>query len=593
MHALEQWLAGSAAILWRGLIPRVPPEGVRLLARALFSRSWRRFEEHTRRPAVIQAERLHELVLHQRDTAFGREHGYARVRGVRDFQRQVPVRAYDALEPYLQRMTRGEQNVLVPEPVRYFARTSGTTGAAKYIPVTDRFLEEFRTGRRVWLRQVAQAFPDLVRGTILTMHSPRIEGRTEAGIPYGSITVAAGKLDQGGSGLDGGATGRANLLGPLQRIPMGIFHLEDFDTKYYVLLRVAVATEVSLMAAINPSTLVLMCRKLTEFAPRLIEACEHGGLGEGWELPGPLAAELEQRLGPAPAAADRLRASLSAHGRVRPIDVWPRLSGLLCWKGGSAPFYLRQFPEWFGGLRVMDYGYAATEGNFSVTMGPEGEAGVLAVGGHFLEFLPEEADPARASEALTAEALEVGKRYRVLVTGAHGLARYDIQDVVEVVGRHHATPQVVFRHKAGNMVSFTGEKIGESHVVQAVSEAQERTGHRLQGFCVTVRLDAERPRYVFAVEPAGPLGEPEARRLLEACEQGLRRANIEYQAKRASQRLGPPLLAVIAPGAFERWRQARIREGAPDAHVKVPHLAADPGVLERLGVARVVEGAEA
>jgi len=578
----DQLLAGSAVLLWRGLVQRTPPEAVRLLGQALFSKSWSRFEEHTRRPREIQTERLLDMVRSQQDTAFGREHGFAGIRDVRAYQRQVPVRRYEELEPYIQRMTRGEENVLVKEKVYFFGRTSGTTGAAKFIPVTRRYLEEVRVSRRVWMRQVSQAFPSLVRGTILTMHSPRIEGRTEAGIPFGSITVAMGGVDQG-------TTGRIGLLAPLQSIPMEIFHLEDFQAKYYTLLRMAAITDISLMAAINPSTLILMCRKLTEFAPRIIEDCERGGLDRSWELPPGLRAALERRLRPAPAAADRLRASLAAHGRVRPIDLWPNLCGLLCWKGGSAPFYLRQFPEWFGGLKVMDYGFTASEGNFTVVLGPEGAAGVLAVGSHFLEFVPEGEDPARVPEALTAEGLEQGKRYRILITGSHGLYRYDINDVIEVVGRYRNTPQVVFCHKGGNMLSYTGEKIGESHVVQAVSAAQERTGVALAGFCVSVRLDAENPRYVFYVEPTAPLADPPARALLEACEQELRRANIEYQAKRASLRLGAPALALLPAGAFERWRLARIQAGAFDAHVKVPHLAADPSALERLGPARWVE----
>ncbi len=579
----DEWLAGGALRLVRGVAKRTPPEVVRLLGQALFSKSWGRFEEQTRRPLEVQRERLLDMLGSQRDTAFGREHGFAGISSVREYQRRVPVRGYEELEPYILRMAQGEPHVLLREPVPFFARTSGTTGAAKLIPVTRRYLEEVRVGRRVWMRQVCQAFPGLVRGAILTMQSPRVEGRTAGGTPYGSVTLAYG------GGLEGERRARARVLKRLERIPVEIFHLEDFQSKYYTLLRMAAVTDISLMATINPSTLILLCRKLTEFAPRLIEDCERGTLSSDLALPAELRADLARRLRPDRAAADRLRASLAAHGRVRPIDLWPNLCGLLCWKGGAAPFYLRQFPAWFGELGVMDYGYTASEGSFSVVLSPEGSAGALAVGSHFLEFVPEDEDPARAPEALTAEALEVGKRYRILVTGSHGLYRYDIRDVIEVVGHHHATPLVTFQHKAGNMISYTGEKIGESHVVQAVSEAQERTGVALAGFCVGVRLDADNPRYVFAVEPAMPLGEREARALLDACEQGLQRANVEYQAKRASLRLGPPALVLVPPGAFERWRKERLAQGAFDAHVKLPHLAGDPAVLERLGEERLVE----
>lgn len=581
MALLEQMLAASILVLWRQVIPRIPPDVIRMLARALFSKSWARFEKVTADPRLAQHGRLMEIVGRNRDTAFGREHGFGEIRSIEDFQRRVPILGYDELGLYIQRMMRGERDVLVSDPVKYFARTSGTTGAAKYIPVTERYLEEFRSGRRVWSRQVAQVFPGLVRGTLLTMHSPKIEGKTEAGIPYGSITVAMGAIDQG-------TTGSLPLLKPFQRIPMRIFFIEDFNTKYYVLLRTALVTNISMMAAINPSTLILMCRKLTEFAPSLIEDCERGGLRSDLEIEPELRAQLQGRLRPAPDAAARLRASLAAHGRVRPIDIWPNLCGLMSWKGGSAPFYLRQFPEWFGQLPVMDYGYAATEGSFSIVMSAEGSKGVAAVMGHFLEFIPEDQAEASDPDVLTIDQLEEGRRYFVLVTGSHGLYRYFINDVIEVVGFYKNTPEIVFCHKGGNMISYTGEKIGESHVVTAVSEAQEETGIHLDGFCVTVRLDSANPRYIFAVEPSQTQEEGSLIELLEACERGLRRANIEYAAKRESLRLDDPGLVVVSPGSFERLRQARLAAGAFDSHLKVPHLEPDPAVIEKLGVLRAV-----
>ncbi|MBW2702639.1 MAG: GH3 auxin-responsive promoter family protein [Deltaproteobacteria bacterium] len=582
MNLLDQALAAAVLVTWRSIIPRIPPDVVRVLARTLFSKSWGRFQRATAQPAEAQKSRLLEIIDRNRDTVFGREHGFGDIRSIADFRSRVPIMRYEDLEPYIKRMMRGEKNVLLADEVKFFARTSGTTGAAKYIPVTQTYLEEYRAGRRIWLRQVAQVFPGLVRGTLLTMHSPKIEGRTESGIPFGSITVAMGASDQGGQ------TGRLPLLSPLQKIPMRIFFLEDFETKYYALLRTAVETDIAMMAAINPSTLILMCQKLTEFAPAIIEDCEKGSIRSDLDLGQELRAELESRFKPAPEIAQRLRASLAAHGRVRPIDIWPNLCGLLSWKGGSAPFYLRQFPEWFGQLPVMDYGYAATEGSFSIVMSAEGSKGVANVMGHFLEFIPEERRHESAPPVLNLDELEIGKRYYVLITGSHGLMRYDINDVVEVVGRYKNTPEIVFCHKGGNMISYTGEKIGESHVVMAVSGAQEQCDIDLNGFLVTVRTDSATPRYIFAVEPSSGANEADLRALLHACEAGLRDANIEYAAKRDSNRLADPWLQVVSTGAFERTRKARIDAGAFDSHVKVPHLAQDPGEVAKMGIERTV-----
>jgi hypothetical protein len=577
--AIKRFFFGIGLFLGKAFIWLLPPPVIRFLARLLFSKSWRRLKNATANPRATQQNNLLKVVRRNQDTEFGKKYDFASIESIEDFQARVPICTYDDLEPYILRMTKGERNVLVSDPAFYFAQTSGTTGRAKFIPVTEPYLEEFRTGRRIWLRQVAQEFPTIIRGTIITMQSPQIEGKTEAGIPYGSITTSI-------------ALGRQtlqNLIEPFLKIPTCVFEIQDFNTKYYVLLRLAVATRISLMGTINPSTLMMMCQKLTEFGPDLIRDCENGTLREDIQLAPEMHKPIMKRIKKNPRAAARIRESLEKHGRVRPVDVFPKLCGLLCWKGGNAPFYLRQFPEWFEDLKVMDYGFAASEGNFSIIMSAEGSHGVTSIMGHFFEFIPEDRRQDERPPVLTVDQLEVGKRYFILVTGSHGLYRYDMNDVVEVTGFYRKTPEIVFVHKGGNMISYSGEKIGESHVIQAVSRAQEAAQVEINGFCVTVRLDAENPRYVFAIEPASQTDDQQLISLLAACERNLQEANIEYQAKRKSMRLGEPMLALVQPGAFERWRKVRVEAGAFDAHLKLPHLSQDPSVLERLGVQRYLE----
>jgi len=565
------------------LLPLIPAGIVKALARLLFSKSWAKFEESTQNPRAAQSAKLLAIVRRNQNTEYGKKHDFTSIRSIEDFQKQVPIVTYDDLEPYLLRMTKGERDLLVAGQTRFFARTSGTSGPAKFIPVNEMYLEEFRSARRVWYRQVAQQFPKMVRGTLLTMHSPHIEGKTEGGIPYGSITISTGMVN-----LDKKKKPKGNpeAWEHFQKIPMSIFHIEDIDTKYYVLLRFAVISSISLMSAINPSTLMLMCTKLTEFAEDLIKDCEQGTLKQDLAIDTVTRDRYQKRLAKNRRAAARIRASLEKHGRVRPIDIWPKLCGLICWKGGSAPFYLRQFPEWFGDLPAMDYGFAATEGSFSVVLGTEGSKGVAAVTGHFLEFIPEERRDEDSPPVLTAEQLEQGKRYYILVTGSHGLYRYDMNDIIEVVGFYHKTPEIVFRHKGGNMISYTGEKIAESHVVEAVAYAQESVDLALNGFCVSVQLEQDKPSYVFAIEPSEEQSDEKLQIFLHACEEGLQKANIEYQAKRKSQRIDEPVLALVRPAAFQDYRQQQLADGAFDAHVKTPHLKADPAFLDELGILR-------
>lgn len=545
----------------------------------IFSRSWKQFAHAIDHPREVQVARLLAIVGRARETEFGKAHGFSDIRSLDAYRSRVPIRGYDGFEPYLTRMVRGEPGVLIPDRPYYFGRSSGTTGTPKYIPVTPLYVSEYRRPRRVWARQVMQAFPGLVRGKILTIHSPRIEGTTPAGVPYGSVTV----------GLQGerrvARAGRGHPV--MEPSPMGVFLLEDFELKYYVMLRLAAQESVSLAAAVNPSTLVLFARKLDELSDRLVKDLRAGTLTGLERLPEPVKSEVARVLRSDPKAADRIEGSRRMHGRVIATDLWPNIAGLLCWKGGSAPFYLEQLRELYPERRIMDYGYLATEGGMSIPLSPEGAAGPVAVSGHVLEFVPEEEADA-GGRALLADELEVGRRYRVLITGCHGLYRYDINDVVECVGHLSRTAEIRFVHKGGNMLSITGEKVGEAHVVEAAKQAEQATGLRLAGLSVTVELD-DPPRYLFAVEPSASPTEGDLRRLRAALERALRSVNMEYDAKRSSMRLGPPGLVILEEGAFDRYRAARVQAGAPDSHVKPPHLTKDARLFEQMGVAGRLE----
>ncbi len=112
------------------------------------ARQMRRFLSAHEQTSRVQDALLGELIAHHARTAFGRDHSFARIRDYADFKAAVPVRSYDQLRPYTQRVFEGDTSALLPvgERVLMFSRTSGTTGEPKHIPVTQRFLNEMRRG---------------------------------------------------------------------------------------------------------------------------------------------------------------------------------------------------------------------------------------------------------------------------------------------------------------------------------------------------------------------------------------------------------------------------------------------------------------
>src|SRR5207237_4103644 len=103
------------------------------------------FNAACRRPREVQESLLRRILAEQADTAFDRDHHFRDVRTVADFRRHLPVAPYDYFEPYLARVRRGEIDALLSDQrVVMFALTSGTTSARKTIPITPRYLADFR-----------------------------------------------------------------------------------------------------------------------------------------------------------------------------------------------------------------------------------------------------------------------------------------------------------------------------------------------------------------------------------------------------------------------------------------------------------------
>ncbi len=553
------------SILWKKILPRIPVEVVPLLGQLLFIRSWGKFDDAVKDPEKFQRDKIREILEKNRDTEFGKRYGFSDIKSAEEYREKVGIQTYDSLEPYIEKIKNGEKNILTSEEVIFFGRTSGTTGAAKFIPVTKSFLSEYKLPRRAWMRQVITEMPGLVYGRLLTIHSPKIEGRTKGGIPYGSITVAMGADNLG-----------LSIARGFHEIPMEVFFLEDFDAKYYYILRFALEMEISVIAAINPSTILLFVKKLTEYSGRLIRDLRNGDIDPDFKADRVIRQRLVKQLKPNIAMAEKVEKSLDKHGFVKPTEIWERLCGLMCWKGGFGSYYISQFEQYFQNLPIMDYGYAATEGNFAIPVSAKRNDNVLIPYGHFLEFISES-----DKKPYFMWELKSGEKYKVVITASNGLYRYDINDIVEVTDFYDRTPCIRFLHKGGNVISVTGEKVTESHIISVLSRLISRTGILLSGFTVTVSL-GDTPSYVLAVEPQLPLGSEQKEIIVREFDTLLREANIEYDAKRKSQRLGRPELIVLKRGFFERYRSDQIARGAPDAHLKPPHLTIRKEIVELL-----------
>lgn len=96
----------------------------------------KKIDQWANRPVETQEKVFQELIQSAKNTQFGKDHHFQEIISHSDFVKNVPIRDYEALKPYIERVVSGEENVLWQGKPIYFAKTSGTTSGAKYIPIT-------------------------------------------------------------------------------------------------------------------------------------------------------------------------------------------------------------------------------------------------------------------------------------------------------------------------------------------------------------------------------------------------------------------------------------------------------------------------
>jgi hypothetical protein len=551
---LPIWRRGCGAL--EPLAPQVAYRANRaMLGRALFT-DLDRFERAVADPAAARRRYLAKALDCVRGTAFARDHGLTPSDTIASYLEKVPVRDYDALAAYVRRIVDGEADVLAPGRPQTFAKTSGSTGRTKLIPYW--WLGEWADSmcRQLLIWQVIQKLPAVGVRPVLYVRSSSPDERTAQGIPIGNRKP---------SSFAGGRWFR-------DAVPAPFFFIEDLDLRHHAVLRLAAQGDVGAIAVANPSTLVLLAKKLAELAEPLAAELESGGFSRLGELPACLQGHMRRSLRRAPEAAARLRAARGG-GPGLATELWPGLTVLIGWLGGNAGLYRTQLSQQYPGVPCWDPGYDATEAYFALPLDAETPAGVCNVWSSIVEFLPPD-DP--GGQPRFAEDLEVGGRYRVVVTNAvNGLFRYDMADLAECVGYFRKTACIRFIGRGRDTISFTGEKLTQPQIVAALGPTQGRAGRHLE-YCVVAGEFADPARLLWGVECDPPPNEAERGQLSRLFDAALCEVNAEYEAKRRSGRLDAPRVVLLRRGTAERLYRERSASGAQEGRIKLPTVVESP-----------------
>ena len=533
----------------------------------------RSFTRRLPQAQATQARFLQTLLKEQTGTALGEALGLGHVTTLGEFRQRVPRWSYDGYAPYFERAAAGETNVVSPRPVQVFNMSSGSTGSRKLVPITQRVRQT-----RAYANQVAmgyafeQARSKPVGQLLLTTLIAPL-GQTEGDITYGHVS---------GNQL---RTTPPFVFDRLFVQPYNALLVSDTAARNYVCLLFGLRQErLTYVAANFPLIMLQLCAYLERFGPALVEDIARGTISQDMALEPGLRRSLESRLSPRPQRAKQLQQLLNTHGRLLPRHVWPDLVFLITARGGPSDFYFERFDEYFGQTPIFGGTYSASEAVFGSYHQLDSDGAILALKTNFFEFIAPDQWEQKNPQTLLLHQLEIGEYYRVLVTNYSGFCRYDIGDVLQVVGKHQGVPLVVFRYRQGGTLSAISEKTTEYHVTQVMAALQDER-LPIEDFCITLSKSLVEPYYIVNVELAGGAKLPSPQQFLQLFDHQMQQVNESYAIKRQKHDITAPQLNVLASGSFRQLRRQRLKPGiGDDAQVKLSHLSCDRTLLDGITI---------
>lgn len=521
-----------------------------------------KFLYKTRHSAATQERFLLSLLQAYQGTELGKKYHFTDIKTIEQFRERLPILPYSSYEPYLERIARGEPNILTSDPVVFINLTSGSTGKKKLIPVTKRSRQIRGRVNQISIGFAVEAAQrrGVPLGNMLLTSSVQLLGYTSAGIPYGPVSVGDLRL--------------SNILyKQIFAHPYEALQPEDSLARHYICLLFALQNRnLRIIGANFPILGLGLCQYLERYGQDLVRDLETGKIASWLDIKPQLRVNLENLLSAVPKRATQLGSILKSEGRLTPILAWPNLSFVVTARGGTSDFYFQRFPEYFGSTPIFGGIYSSAETIFGVCHEFDNDGAILSIDSGFFEFIPVEQWEVEQPKTLLANEVKVGECYRILVTNYSGIYRYDIGDVVEVVGFYEQTPIIVFRHRRGGLLSSTTEKTTEFHVIGVMQRLQQEFNLSLENFCITLSDKEVPPHYLVNIEllPGNSIQNPQE--FLARFDLILKEIHVSYEVKRRNQ-VPPPRLRILKSGSFATLREDLLKRGIPASQLKFPHIS--------------------
>jgi len=482
----------------------------------------KRIDHFRKYPFPVQEATLSDLLLRAKDTEWGKRYQFGAIRDIAGFQSSLPLQSYEDIVPYVDRIRGGEQNILWPGAIGWFAKSSGTTGnKSKFIPVSIEALKSchYRGGYDV-LAVYASQHPKtkIFTAKTLTLGGSHQINRQENHSYYGDLSAILIENIPRWTDLIRTPSAKVALLG-------------DFEEKLELITQKSIRKHVVAFAGVPSWNMVLM------------------------------------------------KHILNYTGKSNIHEVWPDMElfihGGVCFEPYREQ-YRRLFPS--SGMNYFET-YNASEGFFALQDDPNSDDMLLMLDyGVFYEFIPVEQLGKERPDVLAIDRVEINHNYAIVITTNTGLWRYLIGDTVVFTSTNPYKIKISGRTK--QFINAFGEEVIVDNAEKALQTACKATNAIVSEYTAgPVYMDGNNNgahEWLIEFEK-----EPDNTSLFtEHLDRALCSLNSDYEAKRIRNiTLRMPIVRSMLKGTFYNWMKQRGRLGG---QYKVPRLSNDRKYIDEI-----------
>jgi hypothetical protein len=473
-------------------------------------------------PLEMQQDQLFKLLHYARDTEFGRQYEFDKIRTINEFRNRVPLMHYEEFKPYIDSVREGKQNIIWPTPINWFAKSSGTTdGKSKFIPVTAEGLRNchFKGGTDT-LAVYSSLYPKnkLFDGKCLTLGGSHQIDKTNKDTHQGDLSAIM-----------------------IQNMPFYIHSvrtpgrktalLANWDDKLARLTKEVIKENVTSFAGVPSWNLVLM------------------------------------------------KHVLEVTGKKNLLEVWPNMELFMHGGVNFKPYkeqYRKLFPS--DSMHYIET-YNASEGFFSIQNDPSDPSMLLMLDyGMFYEFIPIEQLKNENPQSLHIGEVETGRDYAMAITSCNGLWRYIIGDTIKF---NSLFPhKIVITGRTKHFINAFGEELVIDNAERALHEACMATGALISEYTAApvYMNEDQKGAHEWVIEfdrhpeDIGVFATILDRTLMDL--------NSDYEAKRYKNiTIDKPIIKVVQKNTFYRWFKERNKLGGQN---KIPRLSNERKYVEEV-----------